>query len=149
MSIFFQLAFADKLTHLSTMKHRGEIVRLAIEKSGINKSAVASRIGITRAGLYKWFDVMNLSWDKVFKIGQAINHDFSEEFVELKKPDSILREPEVIYSLPGNLEDCQNQLTMYKDKYISLMEENRSLLKELARIRSGEAGSAPFTGRAV
>jgi transcriptional regulator with XRE-family HTH domain len=131
------------------MKHRGEIVRFAIEKSGMNKSAVAERMGISRKALYNWFDVMTLAWDKIFEIGKIINHDFSEDFPELKRPDEIVREPDVAYSTPSTLLDCQNQLNRYKEKYINLMEENRNLWREIAHLRSGEADSASFQARAV
>lgn len=129
------------------MKHRGEIVRLAIERSGLNKSTVADRLGISRAGLYKWFDVMTLSWDRVFEIGKIINHDFSEDFPELQKPGAVIHEPIVSYSSPKSLEDCTNQLNMYREKYINAIEQNNNLLMELARLRSGEANSAPLGER--
>ena len=131
------------------MKIRGEVVRAAIEKSGMNKTDVAKRIGVSRQALYDWFDIPNLGWDKIFRIGKVIKHDFADDFPELKKPDNMIREPMVTYSTPENFDECQRQLNDYKEKYIRLMEDNQILYKEIVALRSGESDSPTFGARAV
>ena len=98
------------------MKHRGEIIKKAIEDSGLSVVKVASLSGVPRATIYTIFDQDNPKLDHVIKIGKALRHDFSESFPELSKNTTLQQDDE--------------NLT-WRLKYYELMEKHMALLEEM------------------
>lgn len=67
------------------MKHRGEIVRMRIGKSGLSIAEVYERYPKPKNTFLAWLEQPDLSWDKIWRIGQIIGWDFREDFMELRK----------------------------------------------------------------
>ena len=93
--------------------HRGEIVKNAVRNSGIKISELARKIGASRRFIYIIFGREKIALHDIRKIGEAINHDFSNEIIELKE----------------NVPQIYQTETFWKDKYIKLLEEYNELLK--------------------
>jgi len=96
------------------MKHRGEILKKAIEASGIAVSKIGTKSKISRATIYRAFDDPFCSLDYIIRIGRVIEHDFAKEIPELSDPNRL---------------DSEENLN-YKIKYYQLLEDYTALLKE-------------------
>jgi len=66
-------------------KHRGEMVELAIRKSGYTITTISEKLGVSRNTLYNKFQKPNLNYDFIALVGQLIHYDFSNEFPVLKQ----------------------------------------------------------------
>lgn len=67
------------------MKHKGEIVDVAIRRSGYPITKVAQWLRISRGTLYKRFKERELSDEFILHVGKAINYDFSIDLPELEE----------------------------------------------------------------
>ncbi|MGE0634907.1 MAG: hypothetical protein AB7G44_12805 [Bacteroidia bacterium] len=65
------------------MKHRGEILRLRIEQSGIAKTVICKSLDIWENTLTNWCSTENLGWEKLLMVGEIIAYDFSEDFPQI------------------------------------------------------------------
>lgn len=80
----------------------------AIERSGISITYIAQSLGKSRRTVYNWMEQgLSLSRDKLEKIGDVINHDFSSHFSDWKKSESresldILDKAELIHLVRNN-----------------------------------------------
>ena len=106
------------------MEHRGEIIRIAVYKSGYSITDIAKRLGKSRRWMYLMFENSNVPLDSVIKIGKIIHYDFSEEIKEYGLVFSGVNEPKSNY-LKENL-----SADYWKDKYLQLLEEYNALLKK-------------------
>jgi hypothetical protein len=99
----------------NNLPHRGEIVKKAVDESGMPKTEVCERTGIDSSKLYRIFHNPFASFDDIIKIGKAIRYNFSKHFPEIKDPDEYLKDQE-------NLD--------YKFKYFDLLEKYTRVLEE-------------------
>jgi len=104
------------------MLHRGEIIEKIIRESGYSITTIAQKLGKSRRWMYLLFDNPNVSIDLILQIGKIIYHDFSLEFPEIIKGQSVSNEPEVRYQKADD--------HFWKEKYFTLLEEYNSLLKK-------------------
>jgi len=105
------------------MKHRGEIIKKAIYKSGIPITELAKRLGKSRRWMYLIYNDSTVSLDLVLQIGKLIHHDFSDSIKEL--PTSLkVNESPTAYEKEGISADY------WKDKYLKLLEDYNVLLKQ-------------------
>jgi hypothetical protein len=127
--------FTNPCGFLLSMKHRGEIVEKAITQSNVPISAIARAIGYDRRSIYNFFDNPDLSLDIIVKIGKAINYDFRKDFPELfiQEPKQAVQEPEEHYST--TLSECLKEKKEWRDKYYSLLEENKELMTQLLALK--------------
>ena len=72
------------------MKHKGEIVDIAVRRSGYSLTKVAQRLRISRGTLYKRFTERDLSDEFILQVGKAINYDFSIDFPELEDDKRVM-----------------------------------------------------------
>lgn len=103
------------------MKHRGEIIKEAVYKSGYPITELAKRMGKSRRWVYLLFENNTVSIDIMLQIGKIIHYDFSEE---LNRPSANLftvNEPPSLY-----ISDEE----YWKNKYLNLLEEYNELLKK-------------------
>jgi len=105
------------------MQHRGEIIKKAVYESGMPISQLALRLNRSRRWVYLMFENQNVSIDVVLAIGKVINYDFSFEIYELRK--NVVQEERSAY--PENTTTSE----YWKAKYINLLEEYNTLLKNL------------------
>ncbi len=106
------------------MLHRGEIIEKAIRESGYSITTVAQRLGKSRRWMYLLFDNPAVSIELILQIGKIIYHDFSLEFPEIIQGKKVANEPE--NKGYGNNEE----VSFWKEKYFTLLEEYNALLKQ-------------------
>ena len=118
-------------------EHRGEIVEKIVRKSGIKLTSLVKLVGVKSHGtLYNWFSYQNLDWEKIEKIGRAIGHDFRIEFpdmpVYLKNIQTPIEVNEPIegYGNYDPLKKCNEEMELWRSKYINLLETHNKLLKD-------------------
>ena len=70
--------------------HKGEIIDIAVRRSGYPLTKVAQWLRISRATLYKRFSERNLSNEFILQVGKAINYDFSIDFPELGEDRRVI-----------------------------------------------------------
>jgi predicted transcriptional regulator len=108
------------------MIHRGEIVKKAIENSGISITQIAKRMKKSRQWVYDQFENPTVPIETVFLIGSIIQYDFSEEVRSL----NLLHEKKTIYTKSSNNSTLETEIN-WKEKYYHLLEEHALLLKKL------------------
>jgi plasmid maintenance system antidote protein VapI len=104
--------------NMSTKVHQGKLLEKAIKESGISKSALVTKLKISRPTLYNLFKKEEISTDLLLKIGYLINHDFGKEINKpfKKKVEEKSAESEAVY---------------WKNKYMELLEEQKNILTKL------------------
>ncbi|HEX8330396.1 MAG TPA: helix-turn-helix domain-containing protein [Hymenobacter sp.] len=131
--------FAQALRNTSIMPHQGEILQEAIKNSGISITRIVEELGITRPTIYRKFKEETVDYNIVKRIGEIINHDFSNDFTvvqqsvlsfvtqQAKTPVTSTVTPRVTSSLNAE-SDPAKQLLLLQAKYISLLEAYNELL---------------------
>ena len=107
--------------------HQGDVIERIIRRQGHSLTDLARLTGVNRRSIYNWFLQQRLKPENIIKLGQAINHDFSQQF-----PDQFV--PEDFVGKTVNVETVAEPLDQWKEKYIDLLERYNLLL----RISSGE-----------
>ena len=102
-----------------SMEHRREIVKKAIESSGISVTQIAKRMKKSRQWLYNQFENPNLSLENVSAIGKIIQFDFTREI----KSYNLNSEP---YE-----KNISNNDSFWQEKYYNLLEEYSIILRKL------------------
>lgn len=106
------------------MQHRGEIIKIAVYKSGFSISELAKRLGKSRRWMYLMFENNTVSLDVVLQIGKLIHYDFSEEIKEFSPSQNTSNE------LSTSFEKEESNAEYWKNKYLKLLEEYNELLKK-------------------
>lgn len=99
---------------MSDIIHRGQILKKAVKNSGIKITELSKKLNISRKTVYNIFEKEMVSLHYFKTIGLIINFDFSKIIPEFEK-DLLLRENDMLW----------------KDKYISLLEEYNQFLKNV------------------
>lgn len=110
------------------MRHRGEIIKNAIKKSGFKVKILAERLNKSRTYIYDLYEEPLVDIETMSIIGKIIGHDFSSDLnVTDKRLLSIVNETPVTYN------DCIKQIDEWKTKYIDLLEKYNELLDTLKK----------------
>ena len=121
------------------MPHQGEILQEAIKNSGISITRIVEELGITRPTIYRKFKEETIEYTIVKRIGDIINHDFSNDFTVVQQSSlpfvtSAVRTP-VTNAVTSRVTPSQNldsdpskQLLTLQAKYIALLESYNELL---------------------
>ena len=121
------------------MPHQGEILQEAIKNSGISITRIVEELGITRPTIYRKFKDETIDYSFVKRVGEIINHDFSNEFTVVqqsvlpfvtnpsKLPVTNAVTPRVTQTLNTD-PDHSKQLLALQIKYIALLEAYNELL---------------------
>jgi len=121
------------------MSHQGEILQEAIKNSGISVTRIVEELGITRPTIYRKFKDETIDYSFVKRVGEIINHDFSNDFTSVQQSllpfvTSVAR-PIVTQSVTPRVTTPQNtdldpskQLLLLQGKYIALLEAYNELL---------------------
>lgn len=125
------------------MPHQGEILQEAIKNSGISITRIVDELGITRPTIYRKFKEETIDYSFVKKVGEIINHDFSNDFTSSEQSSlsfvtSTVRQPSLQHvthrvtsersSLVSSDTDPARQLLVLQTKYIALLEAYNELL---------------------
>ncbi|SHE36885.1 helix-turn-helix transcriptional regulator [Pedobacter caeni] len=128
-------------TMLSMILNKGEIVeRIVRNKIGI--SELARKLNVSRTSIYNWFEQEYISIYTICKIGNAIGHDFSNEFPE--EFSKIGNKTFIdLYLQKNNTEPyASNSVQYWMNKYISLLEKHNDLLNRMSN-SNPESGGQP------
>ena len=107
--------------------NNGEIVELVIRRNNLSISELSRRLHVSRRSIYNWFTQRNLSYDIIYKIGEALNYDFSSDF-----PDMFTgKESQLIKHINAdkNIDFNQNSAIFWRNKYINLLEKHNEILR--------------------
>ncbi|SFQ29402.1 helix-turn-helix domain-containing protein [Hymenobacter arizonensis] len=121
------------------MPHQGEILQEAIKNSGISITRIVEELGITRPTIYRKFKEETIDYNFVKRIGDIINHDFSNDFTVVQQSSlpfvTPLQKAAVTQSVTPRVTSTQNidsdpskQLLLLQAKYIALLEAYNELL---------------------
>ena len=121
------------------MPHLGEILQEAIKNSGISITRIVDELGITRPTIYRKFKEETIDYGFVKKVGEIINHDFSNDFTSLQQSSLSFVTPTVRNAVAPVVTsrvtqpqitdaDPSRQLLLLQAKYISLLEAYNELL---------------------
>lgn len=121
------------------MPHQGEILQEAIKNSGISITRIVDELGITRPTIYRKFKEETIDYSFVKRVGEIINHDFSNDFTALQQTSipfvsSPVRNvtPTVVTPRVTSAQsvdvDPSKQLLILQAKYIALLESYNELL---------------------
>lgn len=121
------------------MPHQGEILQEAIKNSGISITRIVEELGITRPTIYRKFKEETIDYNFVRKVGEIINHDFSNEFTSLQQASLFTVIPIVKPVVTNHVTprvtlspiadaDASRQLLVLQSKYIALLESYNELL---------------------
>ncbi|HET9503154.1 MAG TPA: helix-turn-helix domain-containing protein [Hymenobacter sp.] len=108
-------------------QHRGEIIKAAIRKAGVNQAKLAQTLGVSRSSLYRQYEVPNLSLAFIRQVGEAIAYDFSTEIRGLLPAVSVAAEPSAPYA-PLSLEDCRGKLLQVHEQLAEKVRQYDELL---------------------
>lgn len=105
--------------------HQGQTIERIIRRNGHNISDLARLTNVNRRSVYNWFNQRKLKPEIIFKIGLAIDYDFTTVFPSLslhERPD--VRAPS---AKPISIENTSGA-EIWKDKYLELLERYNKLL---------------------
>lgn len=107
--------------------NNGAIVEHAIRRQNVNISELSRRMKVNRKTLYNWFQNEKLDTEVIRKIGQVINYDFSNDLHLPLSPDA----ENTLTEKPSRESDSPDSIYYWMEKYISLLEDYKRLLKVL------------------
>ncbi|MCC3153433.1 helix-turn-helix domain-containing protein [Hymenobacter sp. BT770] len=121
------------------MPHQGEILQEAIKNSGISITRIVDELGITRPTIYRKFKEDTIDYNFVKKVGEIINHDFSNDFTAVQQSSlpfvTSSPRPVVTPVVTSRVTQSQSpdldpsrQLLILQSKYIALLEAYNELL---------------------
>lgn len=127
--------------------HRGQVVRVVVDKSGMYHTDVAARVQRSRTSLYRDYEDPNMDWQLILKIGAVIDHDFKEEFPEIALyEEQFIREEADHYKVKNDaLDRAIKEIDKWKSKaYENLAEATKwkDLYYELL-VSSGKLKKVP------
>jgi len=113
-------------------KHHGKIIERIVRRANISLSELSKMMGVNRRSMYNWFALPKVKPEVIFRLGKALEHDFSKEFPEFFSSEDFNTHwkhsggPRYESVLPQATDD-----DFWKDKYISLLEKmNRTMAIE-------------------
>ncbi|MDB5010848.1 MAG: hypothetical protein JWR67_2716 [Mucilaginibacter sp.] len=118
--------------HTYTMnQHHGEVVEKVIRRNGYSISELARLTNVNRRSIYNWFNQKHLKPDIIYRIGCALNYDFSAEFPNLflGNETKTMNNMKLISSNIETHHYKETNENYWKDKYINLLEKYNDLLK--------------------
>lgn len=110
--------------------NKGDVIeRIVRTKIGI--SELSRILHVSRTSIYNWFERGHLNFDTICKIGEAIDHDFAnefpEEFAKAKNPVLTKVSSENTVMRLGD----ESSIHYWMNKYIALLEKYNELLTDM------------------
>ncbi|WP_316839632.1 helix-turn-helix domain-containing protein [Pedobacter gandavensis] len=111
----------------------GQVIEHVVRKDHMGITELSRKLHVSRRTIYNWFDQESLNFDIICKIGNVMNHDFSEEF-----PDDFARLRDEARAKKNALMDTEDNSTpnysgavnYWMNKYIQLLEKYNELLSQ-------------------
>lgn len=109
------------------MAHQGEVIKSIVERTGEGVNAIAKKLTITRVTLYNWFKDEQWTDERVDRVGVALGIDIYKAAPGVFGPRGDVR---IVKSSSAPANDVSD---FWKDKYITVMEENMKLKDKLEK----------------
>ena len=107
----------------------GQILEHVVRRDRMGISEIARKLNVSRRTLYNWFEMKNLNFNIICRIGVIIGHDFSKEFPEEFEKRKIYSKDDHIIESDGNfMPRLQDPIYYWMDRYIKLLENFNSVL---------------------
>ncbi len=117
--------------------NKGDVIeRIVRTKIGI--SELSRILHVSRTCIYNWFQNGHLNFETICKIGQAINHDFSNEFPEEFANSRNQSFTELTSDNRVKGENYEKSVNYWMNKYILLLERYNDLLTEITRVENNK-----------
>jgi hypothetical protein len=97
-------------------KHKGEYLNGLVRKKGIKIKVLTAAAGYDRSSFYNHIKDPNLSFAILIRYGKVLNHDFAEEFPEMKIHHKNDVQPAMSY------EELEKDRDSWKEKYFQVAE---------------------------
>lgn len=112
------------------MTNKGDVIeRIVRTKIGI--SELSRILHVSRTSIYNWFGRGHLNFETICKIGEAIDHDFANEFPhEFAKAHKYISEKVSSEKVVKQLGD-ESSIHYWMNKYIALLEKYNELLTDM------------------
>jgi hypothetical protein len=108
----------------------GEILKRAIEGSGMLVSVIAERTGYSRGMIYVFYKQEVIAWHKLHLFGEVISYDFRKDIPDM--PERVTQfQGQSITDLREQIVVCHRELEESNQRYITLLEEYKDLAKQL------------------
>lgn len=129
------------------VQNKGDVVERVV-RTKIGISELSRILNVSRTSIYNWFEHGHLSLETISKIGQAINHDFTNEFPEEFAKAKNLAILDTTLEKKTETESYDSSVQYWMNKYITLLEKYNELLIEMGKPEPVKADSK-LTGSAV
>ncbi|MBE9583569.1 hypothetical protein IM792_03835 [Mucilaginibacter sp. JRF] len=108
--------------------HYGQLLEYAVRRKGISLTELAVSLKVNRRTIYNWFESPYLKNNIIYRIGLAINHDFSVEFPQYFTSDMFSSDKVRSANEISTYADSSD----WKDKYINLLEKYNQVLTTMS-----------------
>ncbi|MBC8986505.1 helix-turn-helix transcriptional regulator [Pedobacter sp. N36a] len=109
--------------------NKGDVIERVVRKK-IGISELSRKLQVSRTAIYNWFENGQINLETICKIGQAIDHDFTNEFPE-EFANAQNLSPDFGIT-PTENKDGAKSVDYWINKYINLLEQYNDLLLDLS-----------------
>lgn len=105
-------------------KHHGKIIERVVRRANMSLSELSKLLGVNRRSVYNWFTLSKIRPEVIYRLGQALEYDFSKEFPEFFSPEDFqtTRKPSEGVRSERQMYQAADE-EFWKDKYITLLEK--------------------------
>lgn len=112
--------------------NKGDVIERVV-RTKIGISELSRILNVSRTSIYNWFEHGHLSLETISKIGQAINHDFANEFPEEFAKARNCVTMNAISEKKAENGSGDSSVQYWMNKYITLLEKYNELLIETGK----------------
>ena len=130
--------------------NKGDVIERVV-RTKIGISELSRILNVSRTSIYNWFEHGHLSLETISKIGQAINHDFANEFPEeFAKARNCVAINAMSEKKPEN-GSGDSSVQYWMNKYITLLEKYNELLIDIGKpdLKADSKADSEIAGSAV
>ncbi|HKG05829.1 MAG TPA: helix-turn-helix transcriptional regulator [Pedobacter sp.] len=108
--------------------HHGQTIERIIRRNGYSITELARLTSVNRRSVYNWFNQRHLKPEIIYRIGAVINYDFSTIFPGIFMNEDFNPSEHNKLTEPESPVSRSQEDTIWKDKYIELLERYNELL---------------------
>lgn len=112
--------------------NKGDVIERVV-RTKIGISELSRILNVSRTSIYNWFEHGHVSLETISKIGQAINHDFANEFPEEYAKARNCVTIDTVSEKKAENSSCDNSVHYWMNKYITLLEKYNELLIDIGK----------------
>lgn len=112
--------------------NKGDVIERVV-RTKIGISELSRILNVSRTSIYNWFEHGHVSLETISKIGQAINHDFANEFPEEYAKARNCVTVDAVSEKKAENSTSDNSIHYWMNKYITLLEKYNELLIDIGK----------------